>query len=446
MKNIIIILLVAIFATSCKREDIPYIFGASPEERVAAVLSELQTALLSSPYGWKAALNTSVGGGYGFYVDFNEDQTLTMLSDFSTATSGTLKASTYRTTWTMNATLMFDTYNYITLLQDPTPSVNGGTAGNGLRSDVEFELRKIGKDTILLQGLRYKNVFTLVKLTQNEQASYLNNGLTTSISDIMTYFATHANNYVNIEGIENKVEFVTTSTKGVVFQYVGNDGEVASATGKFNYELGGINFNEPIEINSVIFVRGVLEDGDFYLVTDRGQKHRLQQHTQPIMPIATLFGYNKTYNAIFNSTALPLGVTSDFTATFNQSAALFAAMNPARHIIRCYFRLTGAAKAELGIQNRVSPEGTQYATGLATFDYELSEDGVITLSNPVYDSNFSARVGQLAPIRDFFVNRPAPFKFKLIYVSSTDPSVSNIAGLQVIDQPTNFFYGSLNKM
>ena len=160
-----------------------------------------------------------------------------------------------------------------------------------------------------------------------------------------------------------------------------------------------------------------------------------------------MFAYNKTYNAIHINRLLPLGVISDFNSEYTRSLNLFGALNPGRHILQCYFKLTNATKAEVGVQSQVKPDGTTYATGLATYDYKISEDGIITLSNPVYDSNYAARATQIAPIRDFFISPGTTSKkFKLKYVKSSDPSVSNIAGLYDINKESNFFYGSLRKM
>lgn len=447
MKKLWIFLLFILAFTSCNKSEIEYIFDKSPEQKVGELLTALQSELLSSPYGWKASLNTNASGGYGFYMNFKEDQTIEMLSDFSTAASNTLKKSTYRVTWTMNAALIFDTYNYITLLQDPTPSVNGGSSGNGLQSDVEFELVSIEDNSILLKGKRYSNLLKLVKLSEAEQKQYIEGGYTNSVNSVNNYFSSHQNNYLNVNGVSNLMEFVLTTTKGVVFQYVHTDGSVVSVTGKFNYELGGVNFNVPITVGDQVFIKGVLEGQNFYVYNINNEKFKISQHTQPILPIETLFAYNKTYNAIHINRVLPLGITSDFNATYERSLGLFDAMNPARHILQCYFKLTSATKAEVGIQNQVKPNGTTYATGLATYDYKMSEEGEIVLSNPIYDSNFSARATQLAPIRDFFITPGSTSKkFKLSYIQSNDPSVSNIGGLVEVDKPTNFYYGSLRKM
>lgn len=296
MKKILLffITIISLFC-SCKKNNVEFIFDKQPEERVAEKLDSLQTALLSSPYGWKAALNTKASGGYGFYVDFRPDQTLSMLSDFSTSSSTVLKESTYRVTWTMNAVLMFDTYNYITMLQDPTPSVNGGTPGNGLQSDIEFELLKITADTLTLQGKRYGNVLTLVKLKQSEQKDYLDGKYKNSIDAIAAYFKSHTNNYFKVDDIESKIEFTLTTGKSAIFQYINSEKGVSNVSGKFNYDLAGLNFNDPVAIGNKSFVKAILDGNDLYLVTTDGQRIKLLQDTQPILPLESVYGYNRTY-------------------------------------------------------------------------------------------------------------------------------------------------------
>ncbi|MCS4225155.1 DUF4302 domain-containing protein [Sphingobacterium sp. BIGb0165] len=442
MKKILLVFITIILIfSSCKKDNVEFIFDKQPEARVKEKLDLLQNSLLSSPYGWKAALNTKVEGGYGFYIDFKKDQTLKMLSDFSSTSSNTLKESTYRVTWTMDAVLMFDTYNYLTLLQDPTPSVNGGTAGNGLQSDIEFEFLSASVDTLKLKGKRYAQMLTLVKLKENEQKSYLDGEYKTSINNVRAYFASHSNNYIEIGGTNNKVEFVLTNTKGCVFQYVSNEGDVQSVSGKFNYELNGINFNEPINVGQEIFARGELVDGEFYLINDKNTRFKLNQNSVPILPIETLFAYNKTYNTLHIGLSQPNGVTSDFNSIYTIVKNAYAALNPGRHILQFYFRLSSSTKAEVAVQSQVTPNGTTYAAGIATYDYKLDEKGVITLSNPIYDGNWTARITQLGPIRDYFLSGP----FKLTYVTSSDPSVSNLGGLQPLNTPNNVFYGALRK-
>lgn len=441
MRKILFFLMLSIFVSGCSKDRVDFIFDKEPEERVKEKLEALQAALVDAPYGWKAAVDTKVGGGYGFYIDFNKDHTLRMLSDFSSSTSGKLKESTYRVTWTMDAVLMFDTYSYLTLLQDPTPSVNGGTAGNGLQSDIEFEFIYNSADTLRFKGKRYAQTLTLVKLTEAQQNAYLADRLTTSIAEVNNYFSTHANNYIEVSGIDNKVEVVLTSNKFVNLQYIDNNGKLATSKGKYNFELTGVNFNTPIILNQDTLIRAVLDNNVLNLVNSKGQRYQVNQNVVPILPIINVFAYNKTYNALYIGLALPNGIESEFNTTYQKSVDAFAAMTPGRQILQCYFRLSSSTKAELVVQNQVLPAGSAYLA-FATYDYKMDDNGVITLSNPTYDSNFTARMLQLAPLRDYFLTG----SFKLMYVNSSDPSVTNVGGLAPLDAPANFFYGQLRKL
>ena len=442
MKRIFFFIILGFFLSNCNRDKIELVFDKQPEERVKEKLDDLQARLIDAPYGWKASMNTAAGGGYGFYIDFNKDQTLNMLSDFSEMSSENLKKSTYRVTWTMNAVLMFDTYNYITMPQDPTPSVNGGLPGQGLRSDIEFEIFKSSTDTLLFRGKRYSQLLTLVKLTEIEQKAYLTGQYTESITAVDNYFNTYSNNYFQIPGMDNKFETLFLSSRMVLFQYLDTDGKVISEVGHFNYELDGVNFNSPVRIKDEVMLRGELRDGEFYLVNDKNMRYKMKQNASPILPIANLFAYNNSFNALFIGLSIPDGVNNDFTAIYGKVTDAFAAMSRPRHILQCYFKLINATKAELVIQSQVSPSGSRYTPGVASYNYTLDEYGVITLSNPSYDSNFTSRIVQLEPLRDYFLKGP----FKLVYVESTDPTVNNLGGLQPLNDSNSIFYGSLKKL
>lgn len=434
-----IVFLACVWATvllaSCDKGEIEYIFGEQPEERIAEKLDELKSALLSAQYGWKGALNTTVQGGYGFYMDFKEDETVDMLSDYNATARSEVKTSTYRVRWGMDATLVFDTYNYITILQDPNPSVNGGTGGQGLQSDIEFEYVRITQDSIILKGKRYQNELILTKLSQESQQRYLAGQYQSDIAAIDEYFATHQNNYIEIDAIGTMVEVIpNASSKLFVFQYSSDEG-AKSVTYKYNYELGGINFNVPLIVGDVYFVGGELKNGNFYLYDTEGKEYLVQQNSTPIMPMESLFAYNGVYKNLYIGSALPAGIVSGFNAVYQASVTKFAAMSPTRTLVDVMFTLTSSTTATVRTRNN---NGTTTYTANATFNYTY-EDGVITLSNPGYDGNWTARVTQLIDIQNYFLSGP----FRVDYVVSSDPSVNNIGGLYRVEDETSFFYGAL---
>jgi hypothetical protein len=438
MKQLLYILSATLLFANCKKDNAK-VFEESPEERMAARIDELNTALVSAEHGWKASLTTSGKGGYGFYMDFDPSQSLVMVADLNDETASKPNTSTFRIKWVMNATLIFDTYNYITMLQDPVPSVYGGTAGSGLASDVEFEYMHMNGDTIILRGFKYKNNFILVKATAAEKNGYLTAAFKANINEINNYFTVNLNNYINISGINNNIEFVLDkSSKIAKFQYIDNSGAVVQVSGKYNFEDVGMNFAEGFTVNGVTFVKGRMENGAFVLITADGAKYVIKQQALPILPMPTIFAYNGTYKELYIGSSLPAGVTSGFNTAYNSAVAKFAAMSPSRTLVDVRFVLTNSTTATVITRNN---NGTSTFIANATYNYTYS-NGTITLSNPTYDGNWSARTAQLIDIQNYFTNGGP---LKVDYVTSSNPGVTGLGGLYRVADNTSFFYGSLRK-
>jgi len=433
MKQLLYIFCVALLITSCKKDD-TNIFGESPEERMSARINELNTALNESTYGWKASLTTDASGGYGFYMDFDESQSILMVADLTDESATKTKTSTYRIKWIMNATLIFDTYNYITMLQDPSPSVYGGAPGSGLRSDVEFEYQRKNGDTIILRGFKYKNNRILVKATAEQKNRYLSAAFKANIDEINNYFTTKQNNYIKVDGINNQVEFVLDKTdKYAIFQYIDNSGAVVQIVGSYSFEDQGIIFSEGFVLNGITFVRAKIENGELILYDTNGKKYVVKQNNIPILPMPVLFAYNGTYKELYIGSSLPAGVTSGFNTAYNGCVTKFAAIG--RTLVDLKFTLATSTNATVTARNN---NGTTTFIAVATYKYTYA-NGVITLSNPTYDANWTARAIQFADIQNYFTTGP----FKVDYVQSSNPNVTGLGGLYRVADNSSFFYGSL---
>ncbi|OQP58989.1 DUF4302 domain-containing protein [Niastella populi] len=438
MKKLLYILSAAILFTACKK-DTAKIFDETPEERMSARIDELKTALVGSEHGWTAFLSTTGSGGYGFYMDFEPSQSLVMVADLNDESATNANTSTFRIKWVMNATLIFDTYNYITMLQDPVPSVYGGVAGSGMKSDVEFEFIRMNGDTIVMKGFKYKNDLILVKATAVQKTRYLSSAFKANIDDITSFFVTKQNNYFNINGITNQIEFVLDkSGKTAKFQYLNDNGNVTQTTAKYSYVDDGILFDDGFTVNGVVFIRGKIENGEFVLYAADGTKYTLKQNAIPVLPMPLLFAYNGTYRELYIGSNLPAGVTSGFNTAYNGCVAKFAAMSPKRTLVDVRFVLTNSTTATVITRNN---NGTSTFIANATFQY-VYNNGIITLSNPTYDGNWTARTAQLIDIQNYFATGGP---FKVDYVQSTNPGVTNLGGLYRVSDNTSFFYGTLRK-
>jgi hypothetical protein len=176
------------------------VFEESADERVKKALAEYRSALVGSTDGWVATLYPGAGGGYTFYFDFNEDGTVTMISDFNTTTAGTSMEGTFVMKGLQRPTLSFDTYSYIHLLADPESTINGGENGVGLISDFEFAFTKQSNDTLKLKGIQRNSDIILIKATAQQRATYLSGALEQSIIDATDYFTATPYSYVELNG------------------------------------------------------------------------------------------------------------------------------------------------------------------------------------------------------------------------------------------------------
>ncbi|AEW00372.1 hypothetical protein Niako_4093 [Niastella koreensis GR20-10] len=437
MKKLLYLLAAVLFTTSCKKDDTK-IFEETPEERMSARIDTLNNALNGAPNGWHAYLTTGVKGGYGFYMDFKPSQSITMVADLDSESATKPSTSTYRIKWVMNATLIFDTYNYISKLQDPNPAVYGGIAGSGLQSDVEFEYQRINGDSIILRGFKYKNDLVLIKATVDQKNRYLSAAYKANIDALNNYFNGKSYNYVTIPGLNNKVQFLLdNANKIITLQYSDNNGNVVKVTGKYNYEDQGLNIIDGIVVNGVTFVRAAIENGAFVLYAADGTRYVLQQSSVPILLMQNLFAYNGLYKELYIPPNPPTGINSGFNAVYLACQTKFAQMNPPRSIVDIRFLLASSNTVQLITRN--GPANTAPFTAIATYNFTYA-NGILTLSNPSYDGNWTQRSNEYAALQNYFATDAV---FKVDYVVTNIPNLPLIGGLYKVSDNTSFFYGVL---
>ncbi len=109
---------------------------------------------------------------------------------------------------------------------------------------MEFEYDRTSGDSVILRGFKYKNELVLVKVTAEQKNRYLSHAYKANIDGINNYFVGKTYNYINIAGLNNKVQFLfDNGNKTVTFQYTDNNGEVKRADGKFNFGRCGADFH-----------------------------------------------------------------------------------------------------------------------------------------------------------------------------------------------------------
>ncbi|MDM1048084.1 DUF4302 domain-containing protein [Sphingobacterium hotanense] len=433
MKKILIYIVGLFLLAGCEKEKVDLTFGEKPEERVSERLAELRGLLTSAENGWNASLNTGGKGGYGFFFDFEDAKTVNMLSDLTAETSSTLNSSTYRVIWAMNASLVFDTFNYLTMLQEPSGSY-GGTAPNGYQSDIEFEYLKSSGDSLFMVGKKYKQALILTKASAAQKAAYLDDVMQKKKSQISQYLNTHFNNYITVEGVPNPVSVnLSNTSKTYTFQTVMEDGSVGSVTGKFHYTADDILFSLPIELNGTVFARAKLLNDVLTLYDSNGKAYQVMQSQEPVLSVETLYGYNKSYKSFgtrAEENTLPaVNISSTYPTILNSVKNKFGTVK-FRYV---NFKFEGRNKLSINVYYTSSAN----FTATMTVDYTY-ENGIMTLSNPTGNTtgNWNTRRTALRDLEDYILNNKT---FKVDWVKN-DAGIP-VIGWYAVNDPTAVIYG-----
>lgn len=442
--------LILLSLTGCVKHDVDLVFDRLPEQRMKERNAELQTKLLEGTNGWKGFLRTSAfGNGYGFYMNFNQNGEVVMYSDWNDNAASTAKNSTYRIMYVMNTQLSFDTYNYISILQDPQTSVNGGTSGSGLQSDIEFNYIRSSADTIILTGRKYQNTLYLMKASAAEAAQYSAGAYKTAIASFNTYFTTHSNNYITVteNGADVKVG-ITITGKTATAQAKKADNSIVSDLRGFGYSIDGIYFTDAIQIAGVKIIALRLKDANTPVAIDANNKeYTVQQNPTPLADFADMFGATKTYNSIYcygvaypsvASATLPTGVTSAYSSEFAGLLSRFAATS--RYVDTVEFKLNNSTTALVKIWYW---SGSTHYLADASFSYTYA-NSTITLSNytpSVSNTNWTTRITQIGSFLTWLQSGP----FKADWVVSTTPSSPTLGGLYKTSNAGDFMFGRMRK-
>lgn len=295
---------------SCKKSSFEPIFEDRPEIRMQKSIEEVNSILTTAPNGWIATLPTQEGGGYAFYVTFDAaTQGVKMYADLNDGTSTDVGNSTFRVKANAGAQLIFDTYNYISLLEDPNPASFGGVRGSGFKSDVEFIYDRSTADSIVFTGKKYRQPFKLVKATAAQSAVYTAGGYKTAIDKLKTFFASTSNPYIELLSGSTtlKIGVTVNSTnalatgKRVDFTGVLADGNtVKSSNAKFGFKLDGMSLlGEGLIFEGITFVKFAWKDATTLAVYDSaGKEYIIKSSISPLVPLFQLWG--SKYNGMLS--------------------------------------------------------------------------------------------------------------------------------------------------
>jgi len=306
---------------SCtKPKEVELELGADPDSRVSDTLAYVRKTLVEAPYGWKASLTTEYSGGYGFFMQFGDNDRVKMVADLNDATSSELKESTFRVRQIMAATLSFDTYTYLTMLQDPTPGSYGGQPGKGMGSDIEFDYVKSSGDTLFFQGRKFYKPLTLVKAKESEANKYDSKGYLNAIAKNKAFFKKNPLTSVIVGDVEAEIAFVFSSKKMSVI-VANSDGTFSSSFADFCSTIDGFEIIGGTLINNVQIKRFIWKDENSLVAIDKdGKEYPLKINSSSVVPYLTALGTSFSTITVPNATSYN-GWSSNFMTRRAQAKA-----------------------------------------------------------------------------------------------------------------------------
>src|SRR5690606_13032540 len=243
---------------------------------------------------WKANVGTGLKGGYGFFFMFDNDQVVKMVGDLTDESLSKLQESNFRVKQDNGATLIFDTYNYITMLNHPDPAVYGGTIREGLRSDLEYRFKSSSTDTMVFVGKRYANELVLVKATAEEKNKYISSSYLTAVNSTKTFFTNNENPYIEFTEGGKTYQMgiaLALNNKTIEFASLEADNSTSAASGKFAFSLDGAEIiNGGVPYRGITFLYVKKEADKYYMVDSKGSKYELKNSSTPILPLYKLIG------------------------------------------------------------------------------------------------------------------------------------------------------------
>ncbi len=442
MKKLIYLLPVALITVAfwgCKKESYVAKFDKLPQERMAEQIQLVQSTLTGAENGWIGTLTTLSGGGYGFYMQFDEEGFVNMYADLTQQTASENKKSEYRIRQDMGAALTFGTYTYLSVLNNPEPSAFGSPdVGDGFKSDIDFIYDHSTADSIVFIGKRYRQYFSLVKATAAQQAKYTEGDYETEINRFKQFFVDNPNLYYQDGDLKVAVESNATNSmnagKRITFTALYPGDSVATETQKFAFTIDQmVILNEGLVFGKDTFVRIRWKDDNTLSLFDKaGNEKVLQNNPAPLLPLYLLWGTK--YN----------GMLSDYKQIYPGTSDKGAEILNFYHNNLCgtgvldYCFDKGYLKLVWDIVNhRLSLQGVHFQTWnnnaswttTVRYNYTMEADGVYSFElRDNYSGGYAGKA--MEPLNAFLLDNKVKFDYYVdngdVYAEMTsvdDPSV-----------------------
>lgn len=319
------------FASSCEREIISSLDNSVDAKINTLIDSVYVKTLKSSEHGWMASIGTS-NGYYRFWMHFKDSNVVVMQTDnamYESVYKGTFDTSTYTFKALQRPTLIFDTYSYLSLINDPNPSISGSasTVYRGLYTDFEFEVEKYENDMFYMTG-RFNNVKAVLKKASAKDKEGVEAGL---MMELPSQVADEMKNlYIKGKhGATDVVMKIYDSRRLYVFWYNGQTDKGEESLGYYNVEVDGsknLFFPEELKVESTI------TSGLSYDVAQKKYDHLSApdpnvtigvevSYDPPDFPLSKIFGYIES-GKVFDRLHYPMGFAADLDNDAKNSVEL----------------------------------------------------------------------------------------------------------------------------
>jgi hypothetical protein len=299
MKRFIYILAAAatIALGGCTKEVVSDLTGGS-DERANALVGEWRGELIAAEHGWLANVTTS-DGIYRFWMDFQEKDVVTMYTDNLRYpdNNGVPQNSSYRLQAFRAPTIVFDTYSYLSQLNDPDNSISGGEENLGLVTDFEFEIVDYVDGKFTLRGRMNAVPASLTRATEQEYRAVREGRLMDQLGTIPAYSAgktlefTVGDKTVAVILRQRNLTAVTTG---------GGDVGVQRTFTYVSMANGDILFDSPLEVDGVKFSGLKWDEANSsyeLLLSDTGE-FRLAAVDRPSFPMHEVYGMGKAFKRL----------------------------------------------------------------------------------------------------------------------------------------------------
>ncbi|PWG80239.1 hypothetical protein DDR33_13690 [Pararcticibacter amylolyticus] len=426
---------IAFGLTACKKDDVDLAFGEKPEVRVEKALQQYKSELVSSENGWVATLYPAGGGGYNFYIDFEENDRVSMFADIASSTAGAAYGSTYRLKAAMVPSLYFDTYSYIHILADPDPSVYGGTRGWGVFSDFEFAFSSVKGDSIELKGNLSGSKLILVKASKAQADSYKAGDFKKAIDETVAYVAGEPFLFTEF-GDGKKVQTSVNAAMKTFSILNAEEGGIKATSSFFSFTLTGIHLQDTMRYGGNAFTDVYWDDDKpgLYILTHDNKRLEIQASETPVFPMHLLLGTN------FTTVAVPAGTISGMSPEFitrrQQAAAnVYALLSSPLTLADIDFVFN--TEERLMDMDAYIYQNNQAYLARFSYSYTKTSDGVFKFRYTGANGNADLIKNAMAPLLNYINND----RFSMEYYS--DPDKRILGKIASIDNAGFYFTGNL---